>query len=750
MPNHLRHAARTLRHAPAFTLTVVATLAIGIGLNAAIFTVVDNVLLKPLGYRDADRIVAILSHFNEENRSIPRLAGDDYVDLARDIKSLEVTAQYHAYNDGFALNGASLYGPVATVTSGFTDVMGVQPLAGRLSRPDDRDGSDVLISASFLRAHFSSPQSAIGQPITYSGRIFTVVGVLPEGFNFPSNTQAWFEMHVETGNRSSYNNRVVARRRAGVSDQTLSAELATLSSGLARAYPEDRKKSIEAIPLKEQLVFRIRPTLRLLMGSVAVILFIVCANIAHLQLVRATRQLRALTIRTALGASRAQLALRGLTETALLALAGAAVALLIAIPALHLLATIAPSDTPPPRGSSPQPRRLLLSLLLSIVLMAVTAMLPIWRSWHVDPAQTLRSDASRGTESRSSTRLRSTFIVAEIALTLTLSIAAIVLTRQLIAQSHQDLGFSPESLLTVDARLRGRLRELGEDVAEMLEYVRACFKVIRHVRPKLSCDGCDRIVQAPAPSRPIDRGLAGPGLLAHVLVAKYADSLPLYRQSEIYSREGVDLDRSTLAGWVGATADLLAPVVEAVRAHVMAATKLHADDTPVPVLAPGNGRTKTGRLWTYVRGSRPSADPTPPAVWFAYSPDRCGEHPQGHLKLYRGALQADAYAGFHPLYEGGKIAEVACWRTLAASSTRSTSRTPRPPRPRPSSESPRSTPSKPRSEAARRRSGCRSDRRGRGLCSTASEAGSNSPSPSSPASPTPRRRSATPSRAGPR
>ncbi len=124
----------------------------------------------------------------------------------------------------------------------------------------------------------------------------------------------------------------------------------------------------------------------------------------------------------------------------------------------------------------------------------------------------------------------------------------------------------------------GRLRELGEDVAEMLEYVRACFKAIRHVRPKLSCDGCDRIVQAPAPSRPIDRGLAGPGLLAHVLVAKYADSLPLYRQSEIYSREG-------------ATADLLAPLVEAVRAH--AATKLHADDTPVPVLAPGNGRTKT-------------------------------------------------------------------------------------------------------------------------------------------------------------
>jgi len=166
----------------------------------------------------------------------------------------------------------------------------------------------------------------------------------------------------------------------------------------------------------------------------------------------------------------------------------------------------------------------------------------------------------------------------------------------------------------------GRLRELGEDVAEMLEYVRASFKVLRHVRPKLSCDACDRIVQAPAPSRPIDRGLAGPGLLAHVLVSKYADHQPLYRQSGIYAREGVDLDRSTLAGWVGATSELLAPLVEAVRDHVLSASKLHADDTPVPVLAPGNGKTKTGRLWTYVRDDRPSGDPTAPAVWFDAPP----------------------------------------------------------------------------------------------------------------------------------
>jgi transposase len=205
------------------------------------------------------------------------------------------------------------------------------------------------------------------------------------------------------------------------------------------------------------------------------------------------------------------------------------------------------------------------------------------------------------------------------------------------------------------------LRKLGEDVAEVLEYVPASFRVIRHVRPKLSCTKCDCIVQAEAPSRPIERGLAGPGLLAHVLVSKYCDHQPLYRQSEIYARQGIDLERSTLADWVGGASQLLDPLVEALHRYVIAASKLHADDTPVPVLAPGNGRTKTGRLWTYVRDDRPAGDQAAPAVWFAYSPDRKGEHPEQHLKKFRGTLQADAYAGFNQLYQDGRIRQAACW-----------------------------------------------------------------------------------------
>jgi transposase len=209
----------------------------------------------------------------------------------------------------------------------------------------------------------------------------------------------------------------------------------------------------------------------------------------------------------------------------------------------------------------------------------------------------------------------------------------------------------------------GVLRKIGEDVTETLEHVPAQWKVIQHVREKFSCRTCEAIAQPPAPSHAIARGRAGPHLLAQVLFAKYGLHLPLHRQSAVYAREGIDLDVSTLADWVGATAATLRPLVEAIRAHVFAAERIHADDTTVPVLAPG--KTRTGRLWTYVRDDRPFGGPDPPAAVFFYSRDRGGEHPQAHLANYAGLMQADAYAGFNRLYEAGRrpgpIIEAACW-----------------------------------------------------------------------------------------
>jgi transposase len=209
----------------------------------------------------------------------------------------------------------------------------------------------------------------------------------------------------------------------------------------------------------------------------------------------------------------------------------------------------------------------------------------------------------------------------------------------------------------------GALREMDPDVTEVLERIPARFKVVRHLRPKFSCARCETVIQAPAPARPIAGGKAGASVLAHVAVSKFCDHQPLHRQSQIYAREGVELPRSTLADWMGQTAQLCQPLVEAIVKYVLRATKLHADDTPVPVLCPGRGRTKTGRLWVYVRDDRNSGDQSPPAVVFQYSPDRKAMHPNRHLETFSGVLQADAYAGFAPLYERAELAvlEAACW-----------------------------------------------------------------------------------------
>ena len=205
------------------------------------------------------------------------------------------------------------------------------------------------------------------------------------------------------------------------------------------------------------------------------------------------------------------------------------------------------------------------------------------------------------------------------------------------------------------AQCGGKLRRLGEDVTEELEYVPGRFIVNRIVRPRMACSGCDCFTQASLPSRPIERGRPGPGLLAHVLVNKYADHLPLYRQSQIFDREGLDLDRSTLADWVGKSTALLEPLADAIGRYV-----LSADDTPISMLAPGTGKTQTARLWTYARDERPWGGDAPPAAWYRFSGDRKGQHPKDHLARYRGWMHADGYAGFEDIYRSGAIREVAC------------------------------------------------------------------------------------------
>ncbi|MHA3916462.1 IS66 family transposase [Halovulum sp. GXIMD14793] len=204
----------------------------------------------------------------------------------------------------------------------------------------------------------------------------------------------------------------------------------------------------------------------------------------------------------------------------------------------------------------------------------------------------------------------------------------------------------------------GDLRAIGEDVTEELEYVPGRFVVNRIVRPRLTCKCCDTIVQAALPSRPIERDRPGAGLLAHVLVNKYADHCPLYRQSQIFAREGIDLDRSTLAGWVGQSTKLLEPLADAIGRYVRAGASIFADDTPIRMQA--KKKCATARIWTYVRDERPWGSSDPPAALYKFSTDREGKHPSEHLVNYQGWNHADGYTGFNDLFAKDNVHEMAC------------------------------------------------------------------------------------------
>jgi transposase len=211
----------------------------------------------------------------------------------------------------------------------------------------------------------------------------------------------------------------------------------------------------------------------------------------------------------------------------------------------------------------------------------------------------------------------------------------------------------------------GSLHQIGEDQAEMLDYVPAQFRVRLIRRPRYGCRACENaVVQAPAPNRPIDGGMATEALVAQVLIGKYGDHLPLYRQSQIFARQGIALDRSTLCNWVGRACWWLAPLHELMLSTVLSSPKVFADDTTLPVLDPGNGRTKTGRLWCYAVDNRPWQGPGHPVAAYAYSENRKAEHPASHLTGFRGLLQVDGYAGFGSLVKAatdGGLQLAFCW-----------------------------------------------------------------------------------------
>ncbi len=451
--DELRYAVRQLRKSPAFAFTAVLTLALGIGANTAIFTVVQSLLLKPLEYPEADRIVALNTRWEQKAHIIPRMTGPDLVDIRDQAKSVQAIGFYEGGELGVQLRDHATFVGVSGVNAGFAHVFQIQPEAGRWFT-DAEAKHAAVVNATFARNNFGGAEAAVGQIVKVEGQPLEIVGVVPSSFDFPNHTQVWMDYPAapESTSRTAFNYRAVARLGGGVPLQAAQAELAGIGKRLQAAYPKDNEdKSFKFVPLQEQLVGPVRPMLLLLMFSVGLVLLIACVNVTHLYLARAVVRQRELAVRTALGSSRLRLGRMVILESLLLSAVGAALGMLIAVPMVRLLVSIAPAGLP--RAGEVNLNFWVFAFTAGIALIATVAasLVPARQAARVDPIMALQQDSSRGMSSRHSFLLRNGLVIAEVAAAFILAVGASLLARTMLTLQSTDLGYSKTGLLIVDA-----------------------------------------------------------------------------------------------------------------------------------------------------------------------------------------------------------------------------------------------------------------------------------------------------------
>jgi len=449
----LRFAGRQLLKHKVFTATATLTLALGIGANAAIFTVIQSVLLSPLPYKNADKLAVLQTHWTNSGHTKVGVTGPDGVDVRDQAKSLEAVSLYSGGNLGVQLRDHSVYTVVTFVDANFARVFSLQPIAGRLLTDGDAHHA-ALVSEEFARDHFGSTQAAVGQMLQVENEPVQIVGVLPESFDFPAQTRVWeaFPLRPESEERTAFNYKAVARLRSSATFQTAETELLGISRRLETAYPgANRNKQILARPLHEALTGDTRPTLLFLWAAVALILLIACVNVTHLQLVRAMERQRELAIRRALGSSSRQVIQPVILESLLVSLVGGAAGVLLAFPAVRVLVAMAPKELPRMNEIHLNGWVLGFTLALSVLTALASSILPALKAARVDPAETLKQDASRGMTRQGATTLRDGLVIAEVAATLVLAVGAALLLHTMMALAERDMGYQTRQLLVVDA-----------------------------------------------------------------------------------------------------------------------------------------------------------------------------------------------------------------------------------------------------------------------------------------------------------
>lgn len=449
----IRVSIKQLARHPRFAIVATAILALGIGANTAIFTVVHSVLLAPLPYRDADRIVAVDTRFTNTGRLSPRVTGGDFVDVRAQADTVEDLSYYYGGELGVQLRDHAVFTGVQFVTATFPRVFGLVPVAGRLFNSDDANRS-ALISQSFAEQNFGGAQAALGATVRVEDVSYQIAGVLPARFSFPGHSQVWLAApeRPESLGRTAFNYYAVGLLKAGTTPAQAEAQLDSIARQLAASYPASNSgKRFVAVPLQEQLTGKVRPMLLLLLASVGIVLLIACVNVTQLMLMRATERQREQAVRTALGASRWQVAKVVVLEALLLAIGGGVLGVLLALPAVAILVRMAPPDLP--RVSEVHLNLWVLAFTAVLCLLAtvLSALLPARRASRMDPNEALKRDASRGMAGRESARLRNSLVVAEVAASLVLAIAAGLLMRTMMKLSASDLGYRSDGLLLVDS-----------------------------------------------------------------------------------------------------------------------------------------------------------------------------------------------------------------------------------------------------------------------------------------------------------
>ena len=553
MVEDLTFAVRLLRKSPGFACAAIATLALGFGANAAMFSVVNSVLLRSLEYPNADRIVTLETLWQNTGRN-GQVSAPDFHDWNAQSASFDAMAMYTGGELGVQFGDRAEHRFTYLVSPNFFRVISTGPIAGRLFSPDEEKPNGpgaALVGDDLAHSHFGGSAGALGRTIQVENRQFTIVGVMPAGFHFPRKAQIWLPLAAfgENRHRSGHNYRAVALLKAGVAVEQAQADMETIGARLAAQYPADNKgKSVLVRRLQDNLTTPLKDTLWLLMGAVGLVLLLACANVANMLLARAAVRTREIAIRASVGASRWRIVRQMIAESAVLALIGGAAGAVLAFWLTEAVVALAPANLARIDEVRLDAGVLLFLFAASAVATFLFGLAPALHASRVDLNEALRQGGGRGLLGGRSHRMRSALVVAQIAMAFVLTTGAALLVRSFVALTEVDLGFQADRLLVMytsvpaksredHVRATGRLRDV---IAELRSVpgVTAAAGAMGAPAGKYSSNGTYRIEGRPEPKAMLD----GPQAWFRLSTPGYFRTLgiPLVRGRDFEERDTAD------------------------------------------------------------------------------------------------------------------------------------------------------------------------------------------------------------------